>query len=359
MKKIEGEIKLSSRERVKTALQHKKPDRIPRDFLAEPEVWNGLMKHFKVRSREEVLQKFGVDCRIISYDSFCHPEEKRNKIPAKEDIKVDIWGAHRKRTPFSSGAYDELCYSPLSDAVSIDDLKTYNWPKPEWWDFNSLPQILKKMDNIDEYHIRYRIGSIFETSWSLLGFERFLTDLSLQPQIPCYIMDRILEVHIENLRKVLELCGDRIDMVYSYDDVAAQDGLLISPGMWRKYIKPRQKKLYAIAHAYQKDIMYHCCGAVYPLIKELLEMGVKLLNPIQPLVKGMDPIKLKEEFGDRLSFHGAIDIQELLPRGTPEKVSAEVNRICKIVGRNGGYILAGSHHFQTDIPISNILVIYH
>ena len=141
-------------------------------------------------------------------------------------------------------------------------------------------------------------------------------DMVNQPEIPQYIMERLTDVYVENTRRVLELAGDRLDMVYFYDDVATQQNLMISARMWRRVIKPLHQRIIDVAKAYGKPVMYHCDGALYPLIPELIEMGVDVLNPVQADAAGMDPQRLKDEFGDRLSFHGGIDIIKTLPRGT-------------------------------------------
>jgi uroporphyrinogen decarboxylase len=104
--------------------------------------------------------------------------------------------------------------------------------------------------------------------------------------------------------------------------------------------------------------MYHCDGAIYPLIDELIELGVDLLNPIQPDAKGMEAQRLKDEFGERLSFHGGVDILRILPQGTPDEVRDEVRRLVDTLGRDGGYVLCSSHHMQPDTPVENILAMY-
>jgi uroporphyrinogen decarboxylase len=171
-------------------------------------------------------------------------------------------------------------------------------------------------------------------------------------------MDRLAEVHAESLRAALAAAGDRIDLAYFYDDIATQSSLMISKPMWRRFVKPRHELIIAPARALGKPVMYHCDGAVYPLIPELLEMGVSVLNPIQPDARGMNPVSLKAEFGDRLAFHGGIDIVKTLPRGTPAEVAAEVRERVSVLGRGGGYILCSSHHIQPDTPLANIFAMY-
>jgi len=365
------------RERVLTALAHRAPDRVPCDLLAVPEVWQKLQEALDVDSREAVLRRLEVDCRRVSYDSYCAPPERviaDGKVewwdhPArstsertwrlrKDDLWIDIWGARRREVEHAYGRYEELVEYPLASASSIGDLRAYDWPTPDWFDFSGLPDELASLDRDGECHIRYRIGSLFETAWSLRGFEQTLMDLALDPKIPAYIMDRLLKVHIANLETVLSLAGERIDMVYYYDDLATMDSLLMSEQMWRKNIKPRQEQLLQVARDRGNPIMYHCDGSISRLIPELIEMGISLLNPIQTNAKDMDPEVLKRSFGERLSFHGGVDISNLLPKGSKEEVEAEVRRLVQVLGEGGGYILAPAHHIQADSRVENILSMY-
>jgi len=211
------------------------------------------------------------------------------------------------------------------------------------------------------YHLRYEVGGIFEWSWALRGFERFLLDLVEKPEVACAIMDRFTDTYIENTRRVIEAAGGLLDMVYTYDDVGIQGGLLMSTRMWRKYILPRHQRLNAAIRSasHPVKIIYHSCGAVYPLIGAFVDdMGIDLLNPLQPRAAGMDMARIKAEFGDRLAFHGAIDIQHTLPHGTPAEVQAEVRERCALLGRGGGYICTSAHYIQNDTSLENIVAMY-
>jgi uroporphyrinogen decarboxylase len=347
---------VTPRQRVLTALRHRQPDRLPVDFLATPEIWRRLQDQLGVRSQplrdedffdpawESILQRFAVDCRVISYDQFCRPPQQallpgaridwwnalsrstpnrmwRQELP--DGTARDIWGHVIRIVNNPSGAYEEYATWPLAAAGSVDDLKQHPWPDPDWWDFTPLRGLLAQYDAQEEYHLRFRIGSVFEIAWQLRGMQEFL-----------------------------------MDMVYFYDDVATQQNLMISARMWRRVIKPLHQRIIDVAKAYGKPVMYHCDGALYPLIPELIEMGVDLLNPVQADAAGMDPQRLKDEFGDRLSFHGGIDIIKTLPRGSVDDVKAEVAERMRVLGRNGGYILASSHHIQSDTPLANVSAMY-
>ena len=382
---------ISPRDRVNLALNYNTPDRIPVDFLAVPEIWKKLIQsealkpqeHFTSQffdsSWESLLQKFQVDCRVISYDQFCNPPSLTLKPQAKIDWYgslgrstpnriwrqitpdgqiYDVFGRHFRIVDHPTGSYEELASYPLGNAESISDLKAYIWPEPDWWDFSGVSDLLTQLDTNEEYHLRYRIGSVFEVAWQLRAMDTFLLDMARNAEIPYYIMERLTDNYVEITDRFLSTTGNRIDAVYFYDDVATQNSLMISKKMWEKYIKPHHMRIIDIAKKHNKKVMYHCDGALYPLIPDLIEMGIDILNPIQADAKDMNPEKLKVEFGDQISFHGGIDIIETLPFGTPSDVQNEVIARIKQLGKNGGYVLASSHHIQSDTPLENIRAMY-
>jgi uroporphyrinogen decarboxylase len=372
------------------ALRHEEPDRVPADFLATAEVWRKLEARllpevaevsaaFVEPAREAVLRQFEIDTRVLSYDMFCSPPESilhagatvewwssldrstpnrmwRQRNP--DGTTHDIWGAHRQAVEHEFGAYEEFASWPLQVAQTVAELKSHPWPEPDWWDFHPLTEVVAEFDRDREYHLRYRIGSVFETAWQLRGMQEFLIDLASEPALARYIMSRLTEVHVENTRRVLDLLGDRLDLVYFYDDVATQNSLMISPQTWRTEVRPHHARLVELAHSRGIPVMYHCDGSVYRLISDLIELGIDVLNPIQPGARDMDAARLKEEFGDRLAFHGGIDIVNTLPRGTPEDVAAAVRTCADVLGKGGGYILCSSHHIQPDTPVENVLAMY-
>ena len=382
---------VSPRQRVNRALQHLQPERVPVDFLAVPEIWEQLIRLFQIGAagptdeelfepaREAVLRALEVDCRVVSYDQFCQPpvgafqsgaridwwSTPSRSTPSRMWRRVtssgewlDIWGRGFRLVQMPAGTYEEPGICPLAQATTVEELRDHPWPDPDWWDFSSLPDAISRLDRDQEYHLRYRAGSIFEIGWQLRGLEQFLTDLVQSPALPAYIMDRLTDVTAELTRRALAVAGDRLDMVYFYDDVATQNGLLISKEIWRRLIRPHHARIIEVARAHDKKVMYHCDGAIRPLIPELIEMGIDLLNPIQVSARGMDPAQLKREFGDRLSFHGGIDIVQTLPSGFREDIEREVRERVETLGAQGGYILAGTHHIQAETPLRNVLAMY-
>jgi uroporphyrinogen decarboxylase len=192
----------------------------------------------------------------------------------------------------------------------------------------------------------------------LRGMEKFMMDLALNPDLAQAIIARVEGFYLELDRRILEAVGDLTDIYFIADDVGVQDKLMISPRMFRQFVRPSLQRFIAQAKAHRQRVMYHTCGAVRPLIPDFIEMGVDILNPIQVSAKGMEPSGLKRDFGDALCFHGALDIQTVLSQGTPDQVRAEVVRLCRVLGQGGGFILTPTNNVMLETPLENILALY-
>jgi uroporphyrinogen decarboxylase len=307
-------------------------------------------------SDEALLRLLGVDCRMVTTR---YVGTKARTLP--DGTFVDAWGTHRRSVTNEFSTYDAYAGHPLAEAETVADVLNWEWASPEDWDVSGVRDQCEQLNAGLRHHLRYEVGGIFEWSWALRGFERFLLDLVEKPDVAGAIMDRFTDIYIENTVRVIEEAGGLLDMVYTYDDVGIQNAPLMSMRMWRKHILPRHQRLNAAIRAarYPVKIMYHSCGAIYPFIAAFVdEMGIDVLNPLQPRAAGMDMARIKAEFGDRLSFHGAIDIQHTLPHGTPAEVRAEVRERCQVLGRGGGYICTSAHYLQADTPLENIIALY-
>jgi uroporphyrinogen decarboxylase len=346
---------ITPRQRVAMALRHNEPDRVPFDFWAVPEVWATLRRYLDTDDNGDVLRLLGVDCRWV------RPEYVGPAPIVQEDGSYyDAFGTHRRSMSNEFCTYEEYAGHPLANVQTVAEVKSWpGWPSTEHWDVSTLKDKIQALNREMEHWLCYEVGGIFEWSWGLRGFEQFLIDLAIQPEIACAIMDCYTDLYIANVTRVLEAADGSIDMVYTYDDIGTQQGLLISEAMWREFVLPRHLRLNAAIRRFPIKIMYHSCGAIYPLIGALAdEVGIDVLNPLQPRAAGMDAARIKREFGDRLSFYGAVDIQQTLPRGRPQEVQAEVQERCQVLGRGGGYICASAHYIQADTPLKNIVAMY-
>jgi uroporphyrinogen decarboxylase len=347
---------MSPHQRVQTAIERRSPDRVPFDFWAIPEERRKLRDYLGVESDEEVLRLLGIDCRMV-VPSYVGPAP----IDLEDGTYVDALGTHRRPQLNEFCQYEEYARFPLSEAQTVAEVENYPyWPKPEYWDVSDLHAQIADLNRQYRYHLRYEVGGIFEFAWGLYGFDNYLRKMATgDMDIPNAIMACLTEIYTKNTIRVLEAAGGQIDMVYTYDDIGMQTNLIMSVDMWRRYILPWHLQLNAALLEYDVLIMYHSCGAIYPLIGPLVdEMGIDVLNPLQPRAKGMDMARIKHEFGHKLAFHGGIDLQYTLPHGTPAEVQAEVIDRCRVLGNRGGYICTSAHYLQADVPVENVAAMY-
>ena len=302
---------MNSRQRVVTVLDHRPADRVPVDFLAVPEIWRVLERAFGLERTpldegqffdpvwEAILRRLEVDCRVVSYDQFCAPP---SRVLAPGD-SIEWWDVQSRSTPSRmwrrrardgnvahdvlgrrfvirtnpSGSYEENV--PVLASASLEEVKRHPWPEPSWWDFSRVGEVIADMNAAGPRHVRYRLGSVFEVAWQLRGLEQFMMDMAIDPDIPRYMMDRLTELYVENLTQVLARAGEGIDLVYFYDDVASNTGLLLSEEMWEDLIRPCHVRLVEAARRFGKKVMYHSDGAMHGLLPRLIELGVDVLNP--------------------------------------------------------------------------------
>jgi len=263
---------MTSRERIKVALQHRRPDRVPAGMWLTPEVCEKLKKHFQVESEEEVMDKLDVDMRWPPVD-YIGPELKEF---------IDVWGVVRKPVKNQFGEYEEIVRYPMAEVKTKQEIEEYPWPRVEWWDYDSIRREINKADAVQPRWIGIGYQSIFERAWAMTGMEKLMLDLVLNPELLCLIFDRINDFYIEQTIRILQAAGGRVDMVWTADDFGSQNGMLISPDTWRRYFKPRQKKFIdAIRERFDVKFSYHSCGSIIPIIAELAEIGIDILNPIQ------------------------------------------------------------------------------
>jgi uroporphyrinogen decarboxylase len=348
---------LTARERVHLALSHRGSDRVPVDFMATPEAWKRLQNHLGIDDRESVLRYLGIDMR--------HPRQRYVGPPLvydSDETWADAWGVRRRKIQYQGGAYDEIVQHPLANIRDASELLRYSWPQPDWWDAGALAEEIRGLDAQGDYAIALLEfgdpGGIFEIAWYLRGMERFLMDMVTQPALAHEIMRRVTDFYLGSLDRVMAAVGDRVDLIWTSDDIAHQHGMLISQRAWRELIAPHHARLNRRVHELGARVMYHSCGAVKPFIPGLIEIGVDVLDVLQFSADHMDPQEIKAEFGGRLCFHGGMDVQSTLPLGTEDEVRRSARERIDVLGRDGGYILAPTHNIQVDTPPENIVAMY-
>jgi len=372
---------MNHRERVLTALNHKEPDRVPFDLNGS--VCSGihiiayrrLLDYLGIEKEEiyihdpiqqicwvdeDVLQRLKVDTRLIFPNP---PSNWKLEIKKKGNYQyfTDQFGI-TWRMPVEGGFYYDLFSSPLKDTKE-EDLEKYPWPKMKDFErIKGLKEKAKFFRNKGYLVTAERItGGFFEASFWLRGFENFYCDLVSNPNYACALMDKLLELEMEYWDLLLSEIGDYVDVVLTANDLGAQNGPVISLEMFRKYVKPRMKKLNSFIKRKKPDvfIFFHSCGSIYELIPDLIETGIDILNPVQVSAKDMDTKRLKKEFGKDLTFWGGgIDTQKILPYGTPKQVKDEVKRRIDDLAYGGGFVFATVHNIQSDVPPENIMAMW-
>lgn len=372
---------MTSKERLQMTLNHKEPDKIPLDIgstkmsgismnayknLIKYKGWESLDNDPKILDpvqqlalvNEDILRKIGVDTRGLLPTA---PSNYKAEYTELENyIKfTDEWGVDW-RMPKENGFYFDAYTQPLSGDISFSDLEKYNWPDPKddsrTAQFQSRVSELKK--NGDFGFVLHGVTSgVMEMAQRLRGFEQIFMDFALEPDLACAILDKVVEIKCGYWEKALDLVGDDVLVAVEADDLGTQNSLLISPQMYRDFLKPRHKALFSFIKkkAPHIKVFLHSCGAIKPMIPDLIDAGVDILNPIQVGASDMDTKALKKEFGDCLTFWGGgIDTQNVLPFGTPNEVKDEVKRRIEDLAPGGGFVFNTIHNIQADVPPQNI-----
>ncbi len=354
---------MDSRQRVALALDHKQPDRVPIDYWATDAVNARLLDHFGFSGQEELLEHFDVDFRYIHGPKYVGPQPEVHPDGSVEDQ----WGVPRVRVEVGSGqqatVYREVIDFPLKDAESVDQLRAYpKWPSPDWFDYDCVAGQVAQARRGGKVVVfmgdRMNRCAQLKPAMYVRGIDQILLDVALAPDMAEFIFRQITAFYLEYARRTFEAAGGGIDVFMMGDDFGTQKSLFMSPEMWRRFLRPGFKAFIDLAKGYGCKVAHHSCGSIKPIIPDLIECGLEVLNPIQPDVADMDRNDLKQRFGDRLCFHGSISIQRTLPFGTPDDVRNEVRERVQTLGPGGGFIVCTAHNIQADTPLENIVALF-
>jgi len=338
--------------------ERRRPDRPPTSLRCTPEIWQALRQYLGAQTNNAVLDALDVDWRGIYLIAlpFLGPQE-RSAIPLGS-VGTDYWGCHIRAAQNPFNTYFEFYDPPLAYCETAADVEAYDWPSLDWWDYSAINRLIDEATQKDRRAIMFFAGGAFETPWYMRGFEQFLMDLVVNPEIAEAMCRRVQEYCYQIALRVLDAAKGRIDIMGSGGDVGGQLGMIISPAIWRKRVKPFSARLITPFKKMGLKTFYHSCGSIVPIIPDLIEVGLDILEPIQVGTAGMTPEELFPAFGERLSFNGAIDTVQLLPHATPAEVYRETTRIIDILGRNGGYMVSPAHQVQGDTPVENVIAVF-
>jgi len=373
---------LLSRERVLMALQHKEPDRVPFDLagtvttgihhIAYKNLLNYLgipkdkIKIAEIHQQlaeveEDVLQRLKVDFRPV-YSKL--PSGWLPKFEEDSDYTwfIDQWGIGWRK-PKQGGLYYDLASHPFAGFTTPAEVINYRVPDPA--DPARLVGVQEEVGRLTKTTgaalclAGVSAGFVEMACW-LRGYENFFMDLAGDPAMAEAILDKTMEIKIKFWELALSQMGDMVDVVVEADDFASQNGMIISPATFRRFIKPRQKVLFAAIKKHSDaNICFHSCGAIYDIIPDLIDAGIDSLNPVQVSAAKMDTKTLKKEFGDVLTFWGGgVDTQRVLNFGTIQEVKDEVKRRIDDLAPGGGFIFTPVHNVQADVPPENYLAMW-
>ncbi len=373
---------LTSRQRVLKALNHEQADRVPIDLGGfqtgiHKKAYVELLKHLGIeddvtimdpvqqlaRPCEQVLQRFGADIRYVfahGPDSFKGGIEQNTRDgrlwhDLKDEFGV-VWSM-----PDDQQLYMDISHHPLASAA-VNDIADYPFPKGDDPSrFTGLRDEAKRLRDETPYAISTGIGGVvYEICWYMRGLERWFMDTVENPAFCEALLDQTLAFWMGYYTEFMKEIGDLVDVVMIGDDIGGQSGPLFSPDFYRRVVKPRQKALVQhIKSLTNARIWYHTCGSVVPLIPDLLDNGIDILNPVQISAVNMDPQKLKDAYGDKLVFWGGgVDTQHVLSFDTPEEVRQDVQKNVEILKRGGGYVFNSVHNIQAGVPAENIVAMF-
>lgn len=348
-------MKTNSRERVLAAAGRQKTDRLATSLRCTAEAWQKLRDYLGVKTNQEVLDTLDIDMRWIQLP-FIGPKEK-SAIPLLSE-GVDFWGCRTRKVENEFNSYYEFDCHPLAEANTVEDIAAHDWPSLDWWDYEAVGAKIKEANQAGVRGILFFAGGTFETPWYLRGMEQFLVDLYENPNIIDAICSRVRDYYYQRAARVIKCCRGQIDVVGTGGDIGTQRGMMLNPDVWRKLIEPYSGGLIRSFKNMGLKTFYHSCGAIVPVIDDLIECGLDILDPIQVTAAGMKPEELYPQFGDRLSFHGAIDEVELLPHASAAQVYEQTTRVIKILGKRGGFIVSPSHQVQGDTAPENVIAIF-
>lgn len=346
---------MNSRERVLMAMSHQCPDRVPINFRSV-DIVAQRMEDYYGKSYQELLEYLMVDFRevIPPYTGPAFPKDANGNF-------FDEWGVRRKELVTERSRDVFIDMNPLSEAEELEEIENYKWPSPDAYDYSVLPEMCRQFESYaisgpgifaEGYH-----GAFHQLTY-LLGMEDAMVKLLTEEELVHSIVDHITDFWLGYYERMFEACKGKLDFIFYKDDMGSQNGLLVGQDVFREFFKPAIKKLCDLCDSYGGAMIYHTCGSVLPLIPDFIDAGVKVLDPIQTSAKNMDIKEIKEKFGDKLTFHGAIDTQHVLPNSSPSEIREVVKETLDIMGNGGGYFFSPSHRIQQDTKTETIAAMY-
>jgi len=337
---------LTSKERVTASLKREPVDRIPIFMWFHPDTTILLSEYLNI-SENNIDDVMFNDIRQVWIGNNFAME---GVFLEEGESCLDYWGIEWVK----KGAFNQITKFPLMD-VDEEKINEYEFPYDK---VDKLSDNLLSLKNkLSDYFIGCDISpSLFEMYNRLRGMENSLMDVVLYPAMFAAIMEKCADYNLALAKCAVNRIS--LDWLWTGDDVAGQNGMMMGPQSWRKSIKPQLERIFHFGKSRNLWVAYHSCGSIPDIIPDLIDIGLDVLNPVQGNCPGMNPAALKREFGESLAFMGGVDTQELLPKGTVQEIQREVSNLIEVMSTGGGYILAASHTIPPETPLDNIFAMY-
>jgi uroporphyrinogen decarboxylase len=344
---------LTPRDRWLALLAGENPGHVLCDYWGTAEVTDRLRKELECASERALWERLGIDKLVLLGPTHRLATEDTWHIQSL----WSIWHVEVTHISYGEGlgTYEEAVSNPLGKAETAADVERFDWPDPALFDVDGMRA------KCEAWHGYPILGGCYEPFYlycRLRGMEQALADLAVNPAVAEAALERIYYFHESVIRRTLEAAKGLIDLIYVAEDLGMQDTLLMSPASFRRFLKPGMRKMIDLAHSFGVKVMHHDDGAIRPLLPELIEIGIDVLNPIQWRCAGMGREELARDFGKSVVFHGGVDNQQTLPFGTPDDVKREVAENIRIFRKGKGYVVAPCHNLQPNTPTANILALY-
>ncbi|MCL1909625.1 MAG: hypothetical protein FWG05_01680 [Kiritimatiellaeota bacterium] len=348
---------MTSRERLLTAMSRGMPDRVPFDINGfTPMSYETFTKN---TGATDMFEYFGADYRFVGFRASAKQHDYRPYFEGRgldvEKMRINEFGVGFLKSEKTEWHYEHFI-SPLKHSENLDDFINYPLPDDiEPYRHAHIASSVKALHDRGLAAVASLECTLFENAWQIRGIDEFMTDMYERPDIVDCLLDRFLAMRVKQVECHAEAGTDLIKLG---DDIAMQTGMMMSPEIWREFFKPRMARIIAAAKRIKPDIhiLYHSDGDPSKIFDELIEIGVTVLNPIQP--ECVDPAEVKKRWGGKVAFWGAIGLQHTMPFGTPDDVRAEVRLRMETIGKGGGFIIGPSHVLAPEIPWANIKALH-
>jgi uroporphyrinogen decarboxylase len=342
------------KERALTAFARQQPDQVPINYMANPGIDARLKKHYGLAKDDDegLRQALGVDLRTVTAP-YVGPKLHAD-VPERT---IDMWGIHRRWIEHESGGYWDYCDFPLRQAT-LEEVEAWPMPSPDDFDYDDLAEQCRRYGEYCVVLGGAGIADIINSTGMIRNMEQVMVDLITDNPACLRYIDRRLEVQLAMAERCLEAAKGGIDVLWMGEDLGTQKGPMISASLYRKHLRPRHQRVVDLGKTYGIPVAIHSCGSSSWAFDDFIEMGIDVVDTLQPEARDMAPAYLKERFGDRLAFHGCISTAGPVARGSVQETVDDVRQILEVMMPGGGYAFSPTHMLQDNSPTQNVVAMY-